>query len=135
MPRHLLQHPEEISIVRLPGGTTPDFPVAGGPFVAVVTTADETAVVCRTSAVPAGLTQEGPFRLIEVAGPLSFGSVGVLADLVAPLVASGVSILAYSTFDTDWLLVPAERLGDAVVAWRQAGMFVTTTSLTPGGNE
>lgn len=135
MPRHLLEHPEEVSIVRLSGGTDPEFDLGSGPFVTVIRTRDETTVVCASARIPSVLRQEGPFRLIEVAGPLSFGSVGVLVEILSPLAASGVGILAYSSFDTDWVLVPTGQLADAAAAWRQAGLILTTTSLTPGGSE
>ena len=132
MPRHLMEHPEDLSIVRLPGGQQPDFDWAAGPFASLTRTPDETSVVCLSSAVPAGVRAEGPFRVVEVAGPLSFGSVGVLAEIVDPLVTADISVLAFSTYDTDWVLVPAAQAVDAAHAWRRAGLVITPTSLTGG---
>lgn len=133
MPRHLMEHPEDVSIVRLPAGAEPGFDIAGGPFVSVAHTREETSVICLSARVPREATQEGPFRVVEVAGPLGFGSVGVMAEILGPLVRAGVSVLAFSTFDTDWVLVPAEQRSRAAEAWRRAGLIITTTSLTPGG--
>ncbi|HSF98471.1 MAG TPA: ACT domain-containing protein [Ornithinibacter sp.] len=132
MPRHLMEHPEDLAIVRLPGGQQPEFDWTSGPFASLIRTPDETSVVCLSAAVPPGLRTEGPFRVVEVAGPLSFGSVGVLAEIIHPLVTADISVLAYSTFDTDWVLVPAARAGDAAAAWRRAGLVITPTSLTGG---
>jgi hypothetical protein len=132
MPRHLMEHPENLSIVRLPGGQQPEFDWAAGPFSSLTRTPDETSVVCLSSVVPSGLRTEGPFRVVEVAGPLSFGSVGVLAEIVDPLVTAGISVLAFSTFDTDWVLIAAVQTGDAADAWRRAGLVITPTSLTGG---
>jgi hypothetical protein len=132
MPRHLMEHPEDLSIVHLPGGQQPEFDWTAGPFASLTRTPDETSVVCLSAAVPPGLRTEGPFRVVEVAGPLSFGAVGVLAEIVDPLVTADISVLAFSTFDTDWVLVPAAQTVDAADAWRRAGLVVTPTSLTGG---
>ena len=41
MPRHLMEHPEDVSIVRLPAGDEPDFAWAGPPFSSLIRTAEE----------------------------------------------------------------------------------------------
>jgi uncharacterized protein len=125
-----MEHPEDVSIVRLPGGSQPDFHWRTGPFASMTCTPDETSVVCLTATVPKSARTEGPFRVVEVAGPLAFGAVGVFAEVLEPLVAAEISVLGFSTFDTDWVLVPAGQVGDAAQAWRRAGLVVTPTSLT-----
>jgi uncharacterized protein len=132
MPRHLMEHPEDVSIVRLPGGQEPEFDWTRGPFASLTRTPDETSVVCLTAVVPAGVRAEGPFKVVEVAGPLSFGSVGVFAEILEPLVSADISVLGFSTFDTDWVLVPVDATRDAADAWRRAGLVITPTSLTGG---
>ena len=132
MPRHLMEHPEDLSIVRLPGGAEPGFDWTPGPFSSLTRTPDETSIVCLTANVPPGSRTEGPFRLVEVAGPLAFGAVGVFAEVLEPLVAAEISVLGFSTFDTDWVLVPADLARDAADAWRRAGLVITPTSLTGG---
>ncbi|HEY6319186.1 MAG TPA: ACT domain-containing protein [Acidimicrobiia bacterium] len=54
-------------------------------------------------------------------GPLAHDQVGVLASLSGSLAEGGVPIFVVSSFDTDWLLVPAERLADARAVLTQAG--------------
>ena len=132
MPRHLMEHPEDVSIVRLPGGEQPEFDWSSGPFSSLTRTPDETSVVCLTAHVPTGARTEGPFKVVEVAGPLSFGAVGVFAEVLEPLVDADISVLGFSTFDTDWVLVPSDQAKDAADAWRRAGLVVTPTSLTGG---
>ena len=56
----------------------------------------------------------------------------MFAEILAPLVDAGVSVLGLSTFDTDWVLVPADRSADAATAWRRAGFVVTPTTLSGG---
>ncbi len=131
MPLHLMEHPEHVSIVRLPGGREPGFDWTPGPFASLTRTPDETSVVCLTDAVPRGARAEGPFTVVEVAGPLSFGAVGVFAEVLEPLAAAGIPVLGFSTFDTDWVLVPVARAEDAATAWRRAGLVLTPTSLSP----
>ena len=132
MPLHLMEHPERLSVVRLPGGELPEFDWTPGPFASLTRTPDETSVVCLTANVPPGSRAEGPFTLVEVAGPLSFGAVGVFTEVLDPLAAAEISVLGFSTYDTDWVLVPVADAGAAAAAWRRAGLVITPTSLTGG---
>lgn len=132
MPLHLMEHPERVSIVRLPGGQLPEFDWMRGPFASLTRTPDETSVVCLTAIVPQGARSEGPFTLVEVAGPLSFGAVGVFTEVLDPLAAADIPVLGFSTYDTDWVLVPVAAARDAADAWRRAGLVITPTSLTGG---
>ena len=133
MPRHLLEHPGTVSIVRLPDGEDPSFDWTAGVFSSLIRTPDETTVVCATSVVPRGATSEGPFTVVEVAGPLAFGAVGVFLEILEPLAGAGISVLGYSAFDTDWILLRTEQLPAAADAWRRAGLVLTPASLTGGG--
>ena len=132
MPRHLMEHPEDVSVVRLGPGEEPTFDWQRGPLASVTRTPDETSVVTTSDVVPAGARTEGPFRAVEIAGPLDFSAVGVFVEILSPLADAGISVLGLSTFDTDWVLVPSERSGDAAQAWRRAGFVVTPTTLTGG---
>ncbi|MBE9375426.1 ACT domain-containing protein [Saccharopolyspora sp. HNM0983] len=70
---------------------------------------------------------QGPFRALEVQGPLDFSLTGVLASLLVPLADAGVSVFTLSTFDTDWILVPAESADAAVDSLTAAGHTVSET--------
>ncbi len=116
----------ELAVVRLPAGSpVPDWarPGSGG-IVATIATADETSVVCDAGAVPAGATASTGWSALAVAGPLDHALTGILASLAVPLADAGVPIFAISTFDTDYVLVPASRLAKAVAALRGAGHAV-----------
>ncbi|NHI18212.1 ACT domain-containing protein [Phycicoccus endophyticus] len=134
MPLHLMEHPEDVSVVRLPRDEDPTFEWRSGPLASLTRTAEETSVVCASAAVPPDARSEGPFRAVEVAGPLDFSAVGVFAEILAPLVEARISVLGLSTFDTDWVLVPAERTGEASAAWRRAGFVITPTTLGGGAS-
>lgn len=134
MPLHLMTHPEPLVVARLDGGAEPSWDWTPGPFASLTRTPNETSVVCLAELVPGGVVTEGPFRGVEVAGPLAFEAVGVMAEILAPLVTAGISVLAMSTFDTDWVLVPEQHIATASEAWRKAGLIVTPTVLTGRSN-
>src|SRR5262245_27487947 len=115
--------PGTYAVCRL-AADTPAPAWAAGEFVSVTRTADELSVVCRADLVPEGVRCERGWRCLRVAGTLDFGMVGVLASLLAPLAAAGVSVFAVSTFDTDYLLVKETTLATAVEALRRAGHTV-----------
>ncbi len=96
-------------------------PPEGRGFWSVTRTREELSLVCTAGAVPAGATQEGPFRALMVQGPLDFSLVGILANLSGALAEARVSLFAISTFDTDYLLVRAEQLDTAREALTYAG--------------
>ena len=96
------------------------------PYWSVTRTADELSVVCAWEALPGTVTGVGPFVAFSVDGPLEHSLVGVLAGLLEPLAGAGISILAESTFDTDWVLVPTDQADQAVAVWTRAGSSVTT---------
>ena len=113
--------PGRLAVCRL----APDAPVAPwmgeGPLASVTRTEAELSVVCADAAVPAGVTAEVGWRALRVRGPLAFDLTGVLAALAAPLAAAGIPIFALSTYDTDVVLVKADRLADAVATLCAAG--------------
>lgn len=97
---------------------------ATGPFVSVTRTADELSVVCADEYIPPDVQAEPDWRCLRVAGTLDFALVGVLAALVQPLAAAGVSVFVVSTFDTDYLMVKGPEFGRTVEVLRNAGHAV-----------
>jgi hypothetical protein len=116
--------PEEYAVCRLPAGSPLPADLAGSAgdgVVSVTWTAREVSVVCRTDRVPAGATAETPWRCLRVVGPLDFALTGILASLAGPLAEARVNIMAFSTYDTDYLLVPSVRLAEAVATLTRVG--------------
>ena len=95
--------------------------LGNGDVVTVSWTADGISLICPTERAPEQAVVETAWRCLRVAGPLDLAVSGTLAALVDPMAAARVSVVAFSTYDTDYLLVPAVRLGDAVTAWERAG--------------
>ena len=84
-------------------------------------TDDELSILCHEERVPDGVRAERGFRCLRVAGSLDFSAVGILHALVEPLARARISLLALSTFDTDYLLVRDEDWPAATRALGEAG--------------
>lgn len=111
----------QMSVCRLdPEAEIPEWAITGG-FFSVTRTPEELSVVCPEGSVPGEVRCEGGWRVLKLEGPFEFSDVGVLASVAVPLAEAGVGIFAVSTFDTDYVLVKAERLGPAVAALRGRG--------------
>lgn len=103
------------AVARLPA----DAPVpawATGAIVSITRTPDELSIVCDDAAVPADVRAERDFAALRVAGTIDFSVVGLLASLTWVLADAEVSVLALSTFDTDYILVRSADLPRAKAA-------------------
>jgi hypothetical protein len=114
---------ERLAVCRLPVDAAWPQPGPGTSFFSVTRTSEEISVVCPEDAAPSGehVRVEPDWRALEVAGPLDFPMVGVMAALTAPLADVDVSVFVVSTYDTDYVLVHAAALEKAVEALRAAG--------------
>lgn len=115
--------PDDYAICRMPAGTALPSGMAGHDksIVSVTWTPDELSVICRADRAPTDAVIETPWRCLRVVGPLQHALTGILASLVVPLAEARVNIFAFSTFDTDYLLVPAVRLTEALDSLIAAG--------------
>ena len=124
---HLIQYRQAMAVVRLSADAPePDW-AKGEPLVSVSRTADETAVFCPTNCLPEPIPGPfvGPFTVTRAAGTLEFSQIGILLKLLKPLSDAGLPVLTVSTYDTDWILVPAAQSQVATSVWRHAGHTVT----------
>lgn len=111
-----------------PDSAVPAWATAGDVF-SVTRTGDELSAVCWQEAVPTGTHAEVGWRCLRVAGAMPFTLVGVLASLTTPVARVGVGVFAFSTFDTDYLLVKEADFPQAVAALRAAGNVVEGAGL------
>jgi hypothetical protein len=113
---------ETFALARLPADAPVPEWVGGNDLLAVVRTRNELSIVCRDETVPQKVTEvERGFRCLAVVGTLDFALTGVIASLAQPLADAGISIFGISTYDTDHILVRADRLEEAKAALRAAG--------------
>ncbi|MFI7596508.1 ACT domain-containing protein [Actinoplanes sp. NPDC049681] len=117
--------PEEYAVCRLPAGSPLPASLSGGPddkgVISVTWAPDELSVICAADRIPDGATVEAAWRCLRVVGPLDLALTGVLASLVGPLADARVNLVAFSTYDTDYLLVPQVRLTEAIDTLTAAG--------------
>ena len=116
--------PDTLAICRLEADSEMPSWATAGDFFSITRTADELSVICLQGQVSEGIRCESGFRCYKVDGPLDFGLTGILASLTTVLAQAGISILAFSTFDTDYLLVKEEQLEKATETLLEAGYSV-----------
>jgi nitrilase len=115
--------PGRFAVCRLPHGSVVPSWVAASCIYSIIQTLDELTIVCQAEVVPAGVMCEQPWRCVRVAGSMPFSVTGVLAGITQPLAAAGVSVFAFSTYDTDYLLVQEANWERATEAWGEAGLW------------
>ncbi|WP_406077882.1 ACT domain-containing protein [Micromonospora sp. NBC_00858] len=117
--------PGEYAVCRLAAGSALPYALSSGlgsaDVVTVSWTADGISVICPADRAPAQAVVETAWRCLRVAGPAHLAGTGTLAALVDPLAEARVSVVTFSTFDTDYLLVPAVRLTEGTAALERAG--------------
>lgn len=109
------------SVCRLPGEMTVPQPEGIDGLWAAIRTPGGRTLVCREEDAPASAEIEAGWRVLQVEGPLSFELVGILADLLQPLKAEGVTVFVLSSFETDFILLREEDLTAARSALLDAG--------------
>lgn len=116
--------PGAYSILRLDAKEAVPGWIDGAPgFCMLVRTPDELTLMVSGEQVPSDFPGkcEAGWRGMFVRGTLDFGMVGVMARLSGVLAEAGVSILAISTFDTDWLFVKGDDLEQTSRSLEAAG--------------
>ncbi len=114
--------PGEWAVLKLP----PDSPIPTwttfpSTLISVTRTADELSIVAPCSILPAEISAERGWSLLQLKGPFAFNQTGILASIAVPLAHAGVGIFALSTFNTDYLLVKTDQRSIALDALQAAG--------------
>jgi hypothetical protein len=114
----------EFTIHRFP----PDAPVPSsvfeGSFYWLGRTDEELSIVCDSSIRLVGGVKNAGWSCFQALGPIELSAFGVLAGMATVLASARISILALSTFDTDYFLVKTGKLQQAVLALVEAGYDV-----------
>jgi uncharacterized protein len=115
---------ETFAICRLDNDAPiPDWALAGS-LVSITRTAEELSIVAPETGIPGKTKCVRGWNCLKLEGTLDFSSIGILASLTGALAHEGISALALSTFETDYLLVKAEDLAHAIRALAEAGYQV-----------
>ena len=91
-----------------------------GGISSITRTADELSIIVPDSVAPRNVRCERNWRVIKVRGPLPFDLIGIISGISGTLANAGISIFAFSTFDTDYVMVKDGYLRPAVNALRRA---------------
>ena len=119
--------PEEYAIYHFaPHEPVPSWAQTGR-FWAMVSTPTEVSIICAAAAQRHAERIERGWRLIALLGSFAFTATGVLAFVLGPLAEASVSILAISTFDTDYVLVKEHSLPRAMEVLRACGHRVSVS--------
>jgi hypothetical protein len=117
--------PEEYAVCRLPAGSPIPASLAAGPdekgVISLSWAPDELSIICPADRVPDGAVADTSWRCLRVASQVELALSGVLASLIGPLADARVNIVTFSTYSTDYLLVPSVRLSEAVDTLHAAG--------------
>jgi len=121
--RHQLksrQLPGLYAIVRLsPDSPVPDWATRGD-FTSITRTPDELSIVCPADNLPPDVHSPHRWICLKLEGPFPFEQTGVLLSFIEPLSRNDIPILAVSTYDTDYVLIPEEH-ARALDILREAG--------------
>jgi uncharacterized protein len=116
-----LTMPNLYVIVRL----VPDAPLPAwatkGEFTSITRTADELSIVCAAENIPKEFALGPRWICLKLEGPFPFSQTGILLSFIEPLSNNGVPIFAISTYDTDYVLVQEEFVGQMQQALAEAG--------------
>lgn len=115
----------EFAICRLDSDApAPNWANSPGRFASVTRTDTELSVICGADLVPTGVKCTRGWRLGRLEGTFPHDCAGVLASVVSPIAAAGISVFVCATFDTDYLLVAEAQVGRANRALVDAGHSV-----------
>lgn len=94
---------------------------AKGEVLSMTWTADELSIICEEIHIPKTVEAERDFRCFKVTGFLAFGTPGIFASIANPLAVAGISIFAFSTYNTDYFLIKSNDLQKTIEVLQGAG--------------
>jgi hypothetical protein len=101
---------------RLPAGS-----IGPDDAFTVMRTPDETTVITTDPDPPSPSERSGPWTMFRIADTLPHDAIGILAALSRVLADVSISILAFGSYDTDYVFVPSDRAAEAAEALSKAG--------------
>lgn len=113
--------PGEYAIHRLhPNSAIPNNVLAADVFH-IFRSNEELSILVPEAVALGSENVESGWSGLRIKDPMDFSMVGVLAEISSTLARAGVSLLAVSTFDTDYLFVKSGSLTSSIEHLRAAG--------------
>ena len=86
-------------------------------FTFTGSTDSEKSLICKKENVPDNvLNIDEGYAGLRIKGILDFSLIGILAKIAGILASRAISIVAVSTFDTDYIFIKQDKLEEAVNA-------------------
>jgi len=77
-------------------------------FIAICKTREEISVIAESTLPIEAIQREDDWMAFSIEGPIPYNISGVLTSVLSPLSEKGISVLAVSTFDTDYVFYKKE---------------------------
>ncbi|QEE14670.1 ACT domain-containing protein [Promethearchaeum syntrophicum] len=104
-----------------PKDSIPD-PSNLGDFWSITKTDDEISLIVPENKIPhVNCKTEKSWRAIKIIGPLYFSLTGIIATLSTALAKAGISIFAFSTYNTDYVLVKEKNVEQSIEVLEKSG--------------
>jgi len=87
--------------------------IFGSKYYWIGKTDEELSVVCDSNITLNSSKSDGNWSILKLVGQLDFSLVGILANITRALSEAGISIVALSTFDTDYIMVRTAKVEQA----------------------
>jgi hypothetical protein len=92
-----------------------------GVFFSITHTSYELSIICEQKFIPENTKCEPNWHVLMIEGPFNFGEIGILDSITKHLAQASISLLAVSTFDTDFVLIKSSQFNEAIKILRSAG--------------
>lgn len=93
-------------------------------FFSLSKTDHEISVLAPEAIFSSFITKEDDWRMFHIAGSIPFTATGVLSSVLNPLAIKKISILALSTFDTDYIFFKESHLSAVTSSLEEAGFTI-----------
>lgn len=87
-------------------------------------TEEELSVVCDSKIKLNSSRSDGHWSILKLVGQFDFSVVGIFADISRALAEAGISIVALSTYDTDYIMVKTNKAPRAKEVLAKAGFIL-----------
>lgn len=111
----------QLKVVKLKNDTVIPEIVWKQGFYSITRTDEELSIVVDEDVSIESDIAEYGWRAIRITGILDFSLIGILAKISTILAQAKISIFAISTYNTDYILVKAGQLDDAIDVLKQNG--------------
>lgn len=85
-----------------------------GDFFSITQTKDELSIVCEDTYIPDNINREKKWSVLKIEGPFNFDEIGILNSITTLLAHAKISLLAISTFNTDYILIQESHFTEVV---------------------